>query len=105
MHEEAVVEIVARVVIHIFNDPNFYGHLRLVQDLQSRIVQLERVIALYQQGAVPTKPVKVTGKVYKAPVKKAPVKKAAKKLPVKKAAKKGPASLNVRQFRRGSQGH
>jgi len=100
MHEEAVVEIVARVVIHIFNDPNFYGHLRLVQDLQSRIVQLERVIALYQQGAVPTKPVKVTGKVYKAPVKKA-----AKKLPVKKAAKKGPASLNVRQFRRGSQGH
>lgn len=94
-HEEIVVEIVARTVVVVFSDPNFYSHLRLVQDLQSRVIQLERVVALYQQGQVPTKPVKV--------------KKAAKRLPVKGPAKKSvskraPASLNVRQFRKGSQG-
>jgi len=97
MYEELVVEAVARTVVVIFSDPNFYGHLKLVQDLQSRIVQLERVVSLYQQGQVP--PRVVVSKVYKAPAKKA-----AKKLPAKKATKKAPASLNVRQFRKGSQG-
>lgn len=96
MYEELVVEAVARTTVVIFSDPNLYGHLRLVQDLQSRVIQLERVVALYQQGQVPQKPVAVK-------------KKAAKRLPVKGPAKKSvskkaPASLNVRQFRRGVQG-
>lgn len=102
-HEELVVEIVARTTVVIFSDPQFYSHLRLVQDLQSRIIQLERVISLYQQGQVQARPVKVAKKVYKAPAKKA-----AKKLPTQpkpRASKKAPASLNVRQFRKGTQGH
>jgi hypothetical protein len=90
--EEIVVEIVARVVVHIFNDPNFYSHLRLVIDLQSRIVQLERALAITTQQQRVARPVKKAAK-------KMPVKKAA---PVKKASKR--AYPNVKQFKRGAAG-
>jgi hypothetical protein len=93
--EEVVVEIVARVVVHIFSDPTFYSHLRLVIDLQSRIVQLERALAIAtQQPRV--------GRDYEA-AKKVVAKKAAKKLPVVKKTSKR-AYPNVKAFKKGATG-
>jgi hypothetical protein len=104
-HEEVVVEIVARVTVVIFSDPQFYSHLRLVIDLQSRIVQLERALAIATQQpryvATQRTPAKKSA-AKKSAAKRLPVKKAAK--PVKKTTKKPPLPYNVKQFRRGAQG-
>jgi hypothetical protein len=87
--EEATVEIVARTVVVIMSDPQYYSHLRLVIDLQSRIIQLERALAAYQ------------GRMAPAPVKKV----AAKKSPAPRKPTKKPAfGHNVKQFKRGAQG-
>jgi len=92
--EEATVEIVAQTVILIMSDPHYYNHLRIVIDLQSRIVQLERAIAMYQQNLVP----RPQGAQKRVVAKKA----AARKGPAKPRPTKKPSrSYNVKEFRKG----
>ena len=89
--ENLVTELVGRTVVLIMSTPDFYNHLKPIQELQLENWQLRQALIAYQHGAG----------VRKAPVKKrAPTKKAA---PRKAAAKKA-APSNVRQFKRGSSG-
>lgn len=94
--EETTVEIVTRTVVLIMSDPQYYSHLRLVIDLQSRIMQLERALAIVQNQQ---RPVMVVAK--KAAVKK---KAAAKKMAAPRKVSKKPLPSNVKQFRRGASG-
>lgn len=96
-NEEATVEIVAQTLIVIMSDPQYYSHLRLVIDLQSRVLQLERALALYQQQMhSPPVRARAAPKPRKAPAKKASG--------VKKVAKRPPLPYNVRQFKKGASG-
>jgi hypothetical protein len=98
--EEAVVGIVAQTVIIIMSDPKYYTHLKLVIEMQSRIIQLERVLALYQQQmSSPPVRARAAPKPRKATAKKAPAKPT-----VKKVTKKPAMPYNVKQFRRGAKG-
>lgn len=93
--EEATVEIVAQTLIVIMNDPQYYSHLRLVIDMQSRIIQLEHALASLIQPRTVQVPVK------RAAVKKTVAKKAvARPRPTKKPA----LPYNVKQFKRGASG-
>jgi hypothetical protein len=91
--EEATVEIVAQTVILIMSDPQYYSHLRLVIELQSRIVQLERAIAMYQQNMVRGSSSAPSTRPKKAAARKGP----AKPRPTKKPSR----SYNVKEFRKG----
>jgi hypothetical protein len=99
-YEDATIEVVCQSLVTIMNDPQYYSHLRLVQDLQSRVIQLERVIALYQQQ-MPSPPVRARAapKPRKAVSKKPPG-----KPPVRKTAKKPPLPYNVKAFKKGAAG-
>jgi len=90
-HEEAVVEVVAQVLVTMMSEPRFYNHLRVVIDLQRRVYALETAIRHYQTKATP-------------PRRTAPVKKAVKKAPAVRKVSKKPPPQNVKQFRRGAQG-
>jgi hypothetical protein len=95
--EETTVEIVATTLVTMMSEPHFYNHLRVVIDLQRRIVQLEASLRRYQQKA-PRAPSAARPRV--AP-KKAPAKKTAAP---KKVSKKPPLPYNVRQFKKGAAG-
>jgi hypothetical protein len=91
---EMITELVARTVVTVMTEPRFYSHLLVVQNLQARVFELERVIALYGQQARQGSPA----------ARPPSPKKAAKKLPAKKLAKKPPLPYNVRQFKKGASG-
>jgi hypothetical protein len=93
-YEEQAVEIVATTLVMIMSDPQYYNHLKVVMDLQSRVIQLERALALYQQN-MPRPPVRASS-AKKVVAKKAP----AKPRPTKKPA----FGYNVKQFKRGAAG-
>lgn len=96
--EDATIEVVCQSLVTIMNDPQYYSHLRLVQDLQSRVFQLERALAAYQQNMMHA-PVRPAPKARKTVPKKA-----AAKPTVKKATKKPPLPYNVRAFKKGASG-
>jgi topoisomerase IA-like protein len=79
------------------SDPKYYSHLRLVIDLQSRIIQLEHALASLIQ---PRPTMKVPTK--KVAAKKTVAKKAAAKPRISKTP---PRPYNVKQFKRGAAGH
>lgn len=89
--EEATIEVIAQTLVVIMSDPQYYSHLRLVMDLQSQVIQLERALAA-AQGRMVMVPV---------PVKKVVAKKAVAK---PKMSKKPPRPYNVKQFKRGAAG-
>lgn len=92
-HEEAIVEVVAKVVVAIMSEPRFYTQLRVVQDLRIRLAQAERAIAMYQQKT--QRPTPAAPKPRKSVPKKA----------VKKTSKKPPLPHNVKAFKRGAAGY
>jgi hypothetical protein len=94
--EEAMVGVVAQTVVIIMSDPKYYSHLRLVIELQSRVLQLERVLSLYQQQ-MSSPPVRARA----APK---PRKTVAKKPAKKTVSKTPPRPYNVKQFKRGAKG-
>ena len=94
-YEEVTVEIVATTLVTMMSEPRFYNHLRVVIDLQKRILQLEAALSRYQ-AKMPSVP--PAARPRKRP------ENAVKKTPVKKATKKPPLPYNVRQFRKGAQG-
>ena len=62
-YEEATVEIVVTALVRITTEPQFYNHLRVVIDLQSQIIQLERALAGYQGRVAPAPVKKVVAKM------------------------------------------
>lgn len=95
--EEAVVGVVAQTVVIIMSDPKYYSHLRLVIELQSRVLQLERALSLYQQQmSSPPVRARAAPKPSKTPAKKVVAKKT--------MSKKPPRPYNVKQFKRGAKG-
>jgi hypothetical protein len=82
-YEEATVEVVATTMVTLMSEPRFYNHLRVVIDLQKRVLQLETAIRRYQE---------------KAPPRPRTAPRAAKKPP------KPPLPYNVKQFKRGVRG-
>jgi hypothetical protein len=94
--EEVTVEIVAQALVVIMSDPQYYSHLKLVIDMQSRIIQLEHALASLIQPRPPSMPTKRATATKKVVAKKA----AAPRRPTKKPAH----SYNVKQFKRGAAG-
>lgn len=99
-YEDPTIEVICQTLVTIMSDPQYYSHLRLVIDLQSRVIQLERALALYQQQ-MPSPPVRA--KAASKP-RKTVSKKPAGRPPVRKATKKPPLPHNVRAFKKGAAG-
>lgn len=93
IHEEVTVEIVAKVIVAIVSEPRFYTSLAIVQNLQSRVTQLEFALARYAEKERRGSPAARPGA------------KAKKAMPVKKISKKPPLPHNVKAFKRGAQGY
>lgn len=99
-YEDATIDVICTSLVTIMSDPQYYSHLRLVIDLQSRVLQLERALALYQQQmASPPVRARAAAKPGKPVSKKPPG-----KPPVRKATKKPPLPYNVRSFKKGAAG-
>lgn len=99
-YEDATIDVICTSLVTIMSDPQYYSHLRLVIDLQSRVIQLERALALYQQQmASPPVRARAASNPRKAVSKKPPG-----KPPVRKATKKPPLPHNVRSFKKGAAG-
>jgi hypothetical protein len=90
-YEDPTIEVICQTLVTIMSDPQYYSHLRLVIDLQSRVIQLERALAVYQ-GRMATPPV----------ARKVTAKKAAAK--PRKVTKKPALPYNVKQFKKGASG-
>jgi len=90
--EPLVTELVSRTVVLIMTTPNFYNHLRAIQELQHENWQLRQMLISYQRAE--------QARAQKARARKAA---AAKKAATpRKAAPKKASSSNVRAFKRPS---
>jgi hypothetical protein len=91
-YEDLVTELVGRTVVLIMTTPEFYNHLRMVQELQAENWNLRQALITYQRAE------QIRAQRARARKAPGPAKKAA---PPKKAT---PAKSNVRQFKRGATG-
>jgi hypothetical protein len=89
-YENLVTELVGRTVVLVMTTPEFYNHLKPIQELQMENWNLRQALIAYQRAERVRTTRKAAPKARKAPAKKAP----AKKLP----------TSNVRAFKKGARG-
>jgi hypothetical protein len=90
--ENVVTELVGRTVVLIMSRPEFYNHLRMVQELQQENWNLRQALIAYQRAE-------------QVRAQKARTRKASAAANAKKAARPAPkkaAASNVRAFKRGA---
>ena len=97
-HENLIVELVGRTVVLVMTTPEFYNHLKPIQDLQLENWNLRQALIAYQRA----ERVRTQKGRTRAPAKKA-ASKPRKAAPRKPAVKKSSGS-NVRAFKRGASG-